>query len=243
MKARRRRGLLLIALAVASGGLAAAQVHERERTVEARVGPLISVLVAARDLPADARLRPGAVTPRRVPARFVPPDALADAAEVAGARVAVALSAGSYLTAGHLRGGPAAGGAPGAGAAGAALGRGERALEVAVTGDGALGGVGPGARVDVVVSTEPRTGAGRAFVALEDVELLGLRPGEASAAIDEPAEAGTATATALATLRVTVRQAVYLTAAENFGREVRLLVRPPGDRGRSPGAVTAEADL
>jgi len=36
---------------------------------------------------------------------------------------------------------------------------------------------------------------------------------------------------------------VYLTAAENFGREVRLVVRPPGDRGRSPGAITAEGEL
>ena len=35
----------------------------------------------------------------------------------------------------------------------------------------------------------------------------------------------------IATLRVTVRQAVYLTAAQNFAQEVRLLPRPAGDRG------------
>jgi hypothetical protein len=35
----------------------------------------------------------------------------------------------------------------------------------------------------------------------------------------------------VAALRVTVRQAVYLTAAQNFAQEVRLLPRPAGDRG------------
>ena len=47
-------------------------------------------------------------------------------------------------------------------------------------------------------------------------------------------------ASATATLRVTMRQAVYLTAAQNFAREVRLLSRPAGDRSRAGrAAVTA----
>jgi pilus assembly protein CpaB len=33
---------------------------------------------------------------------------------------------------------------------------------------------------------------------------------------------------------VTLRQAVYLTAAESFAREIRLLVRAPGDRRSAP---------
>ena len=41
-----------------------------------------------------------------------------------------------------------------------------------------------------------------------------------------------------ATLRVTVRQAVYLAAAGSFAREIRLLARAPGDR-RRVGAVSA----
>ena len=238
MSARRRRGLLLLALALASGGLAASQVHRRERSVEDRVGPLVPVVVAARDLPAGAGLRPSALTARRVPARFVPPDALSSTAGLSGARTAAALAAGSYLTAGHLqsRGGEGAGG-------GRPLGSGERALEVAVTGGGALAGAAPGTRVDVVLTTEPHDGAGRSFVALEDVELLGLRSGVDAAGYQAEAEGDTPAATALATLRVTLRQAVYMTAAENFAREVRVLVRPPGDRSRSRGAVTAVGDL
>ena len=238
MSARRRRGLLLLALALASGGLAASQVHRRERSVEERVGPLVPVVVAARDLPASARLRPGALAARRVPARFVPPDALSSTVGLAGARTAVALAAGSYLTAGHLQGrrGGGAGDRQ-------SLGPGERALEVAVSGGGALDGAARGTRVDVVLTTEPHDGAGRSFVALEDVELLGLRSGVDAAGYETDVEGDTPAETALATLRVTLRQAVYMTAAENFAREVRVLVRPPGDRSRSSGAVTAEADL
>jgi pilus assembly protein CpaB len=140
----------------------------------------------------------------------------------------------SYLQ-GRNRGGGAGGGQT--------LARGERALEVAVTGGGALAGAAPGARVDVILSTEPHDGAGRTFVALEGVELLGLRAGADVAGYRADAEGGAPAATALATLRVTLRQAVYLTAAENFGREVRLVVRPPGDRARSSGALTAEDEL
>ncbi len=240
MKARRRRGLVLLSLALASGGLAASQVHQREQRVEARVGPLVPVLVAARDLPAGARLGPGAVAERQVPARFVPPDALAAPGGVLGARTAAGLAAGGYVTAGHLRK-PGADGAGGAGA----LEDGERALEVAVSGGSALAQAAAGSRVDVVVTTETRDSAGRTFVALENVELLGLRAATGAAALpaEEAVGGAAAAAEALAVLRVTPRQAVYLTAAENFGREVRLLVRPPGDRGRTAGASTTEAEL
>jgi pilus assembly protein CpaB len=238
VSARRRRGLLLLALALASGGLAASQVHRRERSVEERVGPLVPVVAAARDLPAGAHLRPGALAARRVPARFVPPDALSSTAGLARARTAVPLAAGSYLTAGHLQG------RPGGGASERRpLGRGERALEVAVSGGGALDGTAPGTRVDVIVTTEPHDGAGRSFVALENVELLGLRAGVDGAGYEPDVEGDTPAEAALATLRVTLRQAVYMTAAENFAREVRVLVRPPGDRSRSSGAVIAEGEL
>jgi pilus assembly protein CpaB len=238
VKGRRRRAAVLLALALASGGLAASQVRDRERSVEARVGPLVPVLVATRDLPADSRISRGAVALRRVPASFAPPDALGGVGGVAGARTAAAVATGGYLTAGHLEGG-SGGEAP----RGAGLRNGERALEVAVTGGGALAGAVLGTRVDVIVSTEAREGAGRTFVALEDVELLGLRGSAGTGGIGAEADAGDPAATARATLRVTLRQAVYLTAAENFGREVRLLVRPPGDRSRSDGAATAEGEL
>ena len=143
---------------------------------------------------------------------------------------------GGYLTAAQLERGGRPKGAPGA------LGRGERAVEVAVAGGPELAGAqGQGARVDVVVTSEPREGAGRTFVALESVEVLGLRGADATAASTEAQPGGAAVrAAAIATLRVSVRQAVFLTAAQNFAREVRLLARAPSDRARvGPQSVDA----
>jgi len=52
-------------------------------------------------------------------------------------------------------------------------------------------------------------------------------------------DADAASGSATATLRVTLKQAVYLTAAQNFAREVRLLPRAPGDRRRA-GRLVAD---
>jgi pilus assembly protein CpaB len=216
MTAGRRRGLLLLCLALVCGGLAASQVRERERRAEAAVGPLVTLAVAQRDLPADHRLRGGDLAARRLPARYAPPDALTDPAQLAGARTAVPITAGAFVTAAVL------GGTAGAADKEAALRPGQRAVSLRVS--GALAEAQPGARADLVVSTQPLTGGGRTFVALEDVELLGF--------------SGT-----LATLRVTARQAVYLTAAANFAHEIRLLVRPPGDRGHVGPVAIGEGGL
>jgi pilus assembly protein CpaB len=233
MRPRRRRGLLLLSLAVASGGLAASQVRERERSVDAKVGPLVPVVVAARELPPDEPLRPADMTIERVPARYVPPDALGAPARLAGARPAVPVAAGAYITAGLLQGATAAAEGP--------LRPGERAVELAVSG-GASSVSGPGLRVDVLVSTQRHDGAGRTYVALENVPLLDLRPlGGGGVPVDEAVDQPTATA--VATLLVTARQAVYLTAAETFAHEVRLLTRPPGDRRRTGHVAVSEAEL
>jgi pilus assembly protein CpaB len=86
---------------------------------------------------------------------------------------------------------------------------------------------GPGGRVDVLVTTGRNGSPGRTRLALQDVQLLAARP----AADDNAGKL-------VATLRVTVRQAVYLTAAQNFAQEVRLLPRPAGDRSGSPAGLS-----
>ena len=231
----------MISLALASGGLAASQVRQRTQEVERQVGPGAEILVAARDLPAQSRLRSRDLALREVPESFVPRDALRAVEEAAGLRIATPVAKGGYLTAGHVRTTERAG-------RGGGLRRGERAVELAVAGGEALAGSSsPGSRVDVVVSSESRDGAGRTFLALEDVELLGLRSTGASAS--PPGDGGdsepgaAAKASAVATLRVTLRQAVYLTAAENFAREVRLLPRPAGDGRRAGRAAVTAAEL
>jgi pilus assembly protein CpaB len=231
---RRRRALVLLSLALACGGLAASRVESRQREVEAAVGQLVPVLVTRADAEAGARLKAAQLAVRQVPSRFVPRDALAAPDEVAGQRLATALPAGSYVTASALdahRGRESA-------TPGAPIRRGERSADVAVAGGEGLAGAPAGTRVDVLVTTESRSGTGgRTYLALQDVELLGVRPADAGGGGD----GGTGgRATTVATLRVTLREAVFLTAAQSFAREIRLLVRARTDRGSTrPLSVSA----
>jgi pilus assembly protein CpaB len=218
---RRRRGLLLVGLAVVLGVLAASDVSRREAALDRRLAPLVDVLVARRDL--HAGRRPGAddLAVRAVPARWAPVDGVPSATEAESAELAGPVPAGAYLTERDLAAQDGAG-PPG-------VRPGERAVEVVATASADL--VAAGSHVDVLVTRE---GAGTRL-ALQDVEVLAARPAP------EPA-AGSDTGPRLAaTLRVTVRQAVYLTAAQAFAREVRLLPRAPGDRATDAGVRVPEA--
>jgi len=233
-RTRRRRGLVLLVLALACGALAASEVGDRVSEVEGRIGIPVPVVVAARDIDPGSELRRADLRLSQVPQRFAPPDAPTSPGQAVGLVTAGPVAAGSPITAGVL-GAAVTEGGPGA------LRRGERAVEVAVAGGSALAQAAPGTRVDVLVSTDPGDGPGSSFVALENVELLALTAGgSAELALDgDPAAA--AAGSALATLRTTLRQAVYLTAAQSYAREIRLLPRPPGD-GRRIGRATVGAD-
>jgi hypothetical protein len=108
-----------------------------------------------------------------------------------------------------------------AGPRGPVLRRGERALDLVAV--AAADAVVAGARVDVLVTYDGRAGApGPTRLALADVEVLAARPPPSADAPD----AAAGLPRLLATLRVTVRQAVALTAAASAARQVRLLPRP-----------------
>lgn len=210
---RRRRGMLLVGLALVLGGLAAADVGRREAALDARLAPLVPVLVAGRDLPAGRPLSAGDVTVREVPARWAPPGAAGSSGEVTGTVPAVALAAGAYVTSDVLEG-------PGGQSGGGLVRRGERAVEIMASGSAEL--ISAGGRVDVLVTRED---AGTRL-ALQDVEVLAAR---AVSEGDAPGGASSPGQRVAATLRVSLRQAVYLTAAQSFARELRLLPRATGD--------------
>jgi pilus assembly protein CpaB len=208
---RRRRAALLLGLALVLGALAASDVARREAVLSEQVGPAVDVLVARRPLAPGRRLVAADLALRHVPERFAPGGAEAIPDLLIGRRLAVAVPAGTPVGEHLLAVDPAA--------AGPAVRRGERAIEVVAAGSPQL--VVAGARVDVLVTRERGAeGAGATDLALEDVEVLAARPG--------PARDGTGPQVA-ATLRVTVRQAVFLAAAGAFAREIRLLPRAPGD--------------
>ena len=227
---RRRRGILLLGLALVLGGLAAADVSRREAALERRVGPPVPVVVARGDIEPGTRLEPGHLAVRRVPARFAPVGGFAAVGEVMGMRTSVPIGRGDDISPGEV----------GAGAGpGPELRPGERVADVVAV--GSPDGVVPGGRVDVVVTREGQDGGpGRTELALEDVEVLAAAPAEH----DEGEGGGVPGAPRVAaSLRVTVRQAVFLAAAQSFAREVRLLPRASGDRGREAGDVSVSQGL
>jgi pilus assembly protein CpaB len=223
---RRRRAIALLGLAVALGGLAASEVSRREAAVRSQIGPLVPVVVAGGDLPAGRRLSARDLAVREVPERYAPAGAAIVPATLAGGRLAVAVPRGAVLGEFQLATEEAVATPP--------VEPGERAAEV--VGLGAPELVVPGARVDVLVTRDGEGGeAAGAELALEDVEVLAARPAPAGAR-DDGAE------WVAATLRVSVRDAVYLAAAQSFARELRLLPRASGDRGRA-GQVTVGPEL
>ena len=219
---RRRRALLLAGLALVLGGLAASNVAGREEALERRVGGLVDVVVAREPIAAGARVRERALAIRRVPRRFAPTGTIAVPQALVGRRAAVDIPAGADLTAGLV-------GGDDAGPAGPAVGRGERVANVIALGSPEL--IVPGSRVDVLVTPEPASGAaGEAVLALEDVEVLAAA---AAGADDAPtAKAAAPGPRVVASLRVTLRQAVYLAAAQDAARDLRVLPRASSDRTR-----------
>ena len=221
---RRRHAALLLGLALVLGALAASDVARRESALRAELAPLVDVVVAREPLEAGKRVRAGDLAQRSVPARFAPAGAVGVVPELLiGRRLAVPVPAGGPIGPLLLE--------PAAPPAGAGIARGQRAAEVLAS--AAPGTVVAGARVDVLVTRDRGAGAGATELALQDVEVLAARQAEPPG--DAARRSGPAVA---ATLRVSVRQAVYLAAAGSFAREVRLLARAPGDRGRV-GALSA----
>jgi len=174
-----------------------------------------------------------------VPARFVPAGTLSSPAQLVGQHLAAAVAAGGYVAEGDV--GNASGSAgPGGAPAGPSLRAGERSADVVAAAP--PDEIVPGGRVDVLVTREGEHGnPGGTALALEDVEVLAATPAQPDASsssgtgADQPRVA--------ASLRVTLRQAVYLAAAQSFARELRLLPRAPGDRRRGEQGLRVDGSL
>jgi Flp pilus assembly protein CpaB len=212
---RRRRAIAFAALAILAAFVAAAIANGYGSSVTRGYGPLRPVVVLTRALRPPRPLGPEqlaeALAVRRIPERFVPPGTLVSPAAALGLVPATPLPAGSYLLAGQLRPPrPRRATAP-------TLGD-RRPVQIAVSGGEALLSTGrpaSGAKVDVVVTTEPAgAGPGRTYVAAAGVPLLALGPGA-----DGPVPGGAS----VATLGLTKRQALRLIEAESFARKLTLL--------------------
>jgi pilus assembly protein CpaB len=221
---RRRRAALLIGLALVLGALAAADVARRERALARTVGPSVPVVVARKSLPVGRPVRVEDLAVRHVPGRYAPAERIAVPGEVAGLRPRVAVPAGGDVVLPLLD----TGGGP-------RLRPGERIADIVAIGDRRL--VQPGTRVDLLVTRDDDGGgSGSTKLALEDAEVL--------TAADAPADGAEGTGGRIAiALRVSVKQAVYLAAAQNFASELRVLPRAADDDDRGASGTTAGASL
>lgn len=217
----RRARAIAFALAALVAAVAAGTIADGYGNSVARgYGALRPVVVASSQLPAGKALDPTSAEDdlevRQVPARFVPAGALRDPVEALGLVPAAAIPSGAYLLASQLR--PLRTEEPGP-----RLVAGRRPVQIAVTGAEALAVAGTdpvGARVDVVITTEPSDGgAGRTYVAAAGVPLLALGAGPE----------GDVAGAAEATLGLTRPQALRLIAAESFARQVTVM--PHGSGG------------
>jgi Flp pilus assembly protein CpaB len=220
---RRGRAIAFLLVALACAAIAASIAGGYGSSVAGQFGNLRPVVVTAAELRSDDAIGPAdlrGLEVRRVPARFVPPDALTSPDEALGRAVATPVPAGSYLLSSQLRSPRSRDERPRA-----RLAAGRRPVEIAVDGAEALaatGGSPEGSRVDVVVTTEPGPGAqGRTRIAAEGVELLALTEGAGSADPEQPALG--AGGDWSATLALSRPQALRLIQAENFARQVRLM--------------------
>jgi pilus assembly protein CpaB len=217
---RRRRAVLLAGLALLLGALAASDVAGREAALDRRLGPPVAVVVARGDLPAGRVVRESDLAVRHVPARYAPAASFADPAQAAGLRTTAAVVHGTDLVPALLADGDAADGA--------ALRPGERVADLVALGSPQL--VRAGGRVDVLV-----TRGGVTRLALADVEVL------AASSAGSDTESGARRVAV--SLRVSVRQAVYLAAAQAFAREIRVLPRGMSDHGREDQGLRVGSGL
>ncbi|HEV7494570.1 Flp pilus assembly protein CpaB [Baekduia sp.] len=222
-----RRAAVLVGLALLLGGLAASDVAGREAALRRAVGPSVPVVVVRSRVAAGAALDARHLAIRRVPARFAPAVAYASVSALAGTRAAVALEPGEDVVPSSVDDGTRAVGAP--------VRPGERVAELVARGSAEL--IRPGGRVDVLVTRERGDGSGATTVALEDAEVLAAHVAAAGDGADAVGDR------VAVSLRVTVRQAVYLAAAQSFARELRLLPRAAGDRRHGLAGTTVGSDL
>ena len=218
---RRRRAIVFGSAAAVCAGLAAGAAGGEGGGLPSEVGELRPVVVTVRALAArqriDGRELDGAFVVRRVPERFLPPDALETPAAIAGRAPAVTIPAGSYVQASQFAHAPAE-----RRSRPPSVAAGQRPVEIRVTAAGALAQRSRPGPVDVVVTTEPGPGGrGRTYVAAHAVDLLELRP-EAGGAEGDVLP-GPELDAWVATLALTRDQALRLIQAESFARSVRLI--------------------
>lgn len=210
---RQRRGLVLLAIAALGAVVSFGSVRAYVQDVRTTVGPLAPVLQLAQDVSRYSPLGPDSVRVVMVPSRWLPETVVDDADELTGLVAAADLKAGSYVQADMVGPPPQ-------------LRPGQRAVLLAVPGDGVAGDVGAGARIDVLAALDKaRTGqASAARVVVNDALVLAVARGEAGADGEQQAGDGTVRMT----LALSADETKKLSWAQSFATRISVSLVGPG---------------
>lgn len=206
---RRKRALIMLLAAAGAGLLAITLVGGYSSSVAESYGQLRPVVVLTAGLAEGQVISPKLAATsfeiRQVPTRFVPVATLSDPGQAVGLETVGPMPAGSYLAGPDLR--PPGSDRPQRQSAG----KGRHAVELSVSGAGALGGSN---RVDVLVTSDNDRGGGSTSITARKVPLIAVgRTGQS--------EAGPGLTEV--TLGLTREQAIRLIDAETFARRITVL--------------------
>lgn len=214
----RTRFLLIGALALAAGLLAAVYVYKNLSVRNGAPADTAQVMVAANDLQVGARVEKGDIKVIQIASSELPPGAPRKQADVIGHGVIIPIPKGQFILPNELAGENAGAGLP------SLIPPGMRAVSVKVNEVVSVAGfVTPGTRVDVLLTGAPNgSGEQQTTTVLQNVAVL------ASGHTLERNASGEAQNTAVITLQVTPDDAQRLTLASTQGH-IQLALRNPLD--------------
>jgi pilus assembly protein CpaB len=224
----RRKGWIMsmaaVVLALIAGGAASVYLGQ----LEAEIGIKQAVVVAAQPIPARALITPDMLTTVELPVKYLAPSYILSTADLVDGETTalINISPGEYLQQNMV-------------SRNAGLDSGKRAISIAVDTVTSVGNsVRQGNYVDIVVSYTDTNGQPKTELLLQNVKVL---------AVDNllPAQGGTGgqtylpagfdgtvklAPTTVATLELTPEEALAVTHAANYSRELRLLIRRLDDQ-------------
>jgi len=214
----RTRFLMIGALALAAGLLAAVYVYKNLQPKTGVAVDTAEVIVAANDMQVGARVEERDIKIIKVASSDLPPGAPRKKADVIGHGVIIPISKGEFILPNRLAGENAGSGLP------SLIPPGMRAVSVRVNEIVSVAGfVTPGTRVDVLLTGAPNgSGDQQTTTVLQNIAVL------ASGHTLERTSTGEAQNTAVITLLVTPDDAQRLTLASNQGH-IQLALRNPLD--------------
>lgn len=218
-----------MAVAVIAAGGVFWLVSEYLADVRSQLGPMVSVVAAADDLPPFATPSGGELVIAEVPRRWLPPNSFTDPAQIGDRVTAAAVPAGTILSQGMFLDRPA-------------ISPGEREIAIMVDAETGVGGkITSGSVVDIFATfTGDDATPPSSRIVVQRAEIIEVgSPVDTPEGDVGPGSVGFGSSQSLpVTFRLSIEDARVLTYVETFASSIRLALRAPTDDEILPGDET-----